>query len=109
MVTVVGSGCVEHVEAVWACSQHCAMPDTGRSVVPRCDAPIQEQMDAVLKGLQNETQCLYKYSHKYESRERINMVVVQTDGNFLLTKLHAIQTYREVEVNVHKHSNPALD
>jgi len=45
MVTVVGSGCVEHVEAVWACSQHCAMPDTGRSVVPRCDAPIQAEMD----------------------------------------------------------------
>jgi len=45
MVSVVGSGSVEHVEAVWAGSQHCAMPDTGRSVVPRCDAPMQEQMD----------------------------------------------------------------
>lgn len=40
-VTVVGSSSssrssssgVEHVEAVWACSQHCAMPDTGRTVV----------------------------------------------------------------------------
>lgn len=43
VVAVVGGGGVEHVEAVWACGQHCAMPDTGRTVVTGSDAPMQEE------------------------------------------------------------------
>jgi len=37
------------------------------------------------------------------------MVVVQTDRMFLLPTLHAMKTYREVEVNLHKLSISTLD
>jgi hypothetical protein len=58
-----GAGVVEHVKAVRAYSQHCAMPDTGRTVVPGPDALCRKNWTlSPQSSATSKTQALLSFS-----------------------------------------------